>query len=158
MNILFNIFQLNLVDINFVYYSIINLYKAKLLIQMFILHYHQYRKQLHHHLLFVFNKLFRIIFQKLVMIFVYKVNNTFLSISIIWFLFSIIVNTDNPSISSIQGQISCNGMSVPHKIERTKDLHVWHLKFRPYVPGTYKVHLTHNGLSLISKKKKKLFN
>ncbi|CAM4758481.1 unnamed protein product [Rotaria magnacalcarata] len=60
------------------------------------------------------------------------------------------INTENPSISSIQGQILYNGMSVPHKIERTKDLHIWHLKFRPYVPGTYKIHLVHNGLSLIS--------
>ncbi|UJR31815.1 hypothetical protein I4U23_019292 [Adineta vaga] len=60
------------------------------------------------------------------------------------------INTENPSLTSIQGHISCNGMSVPHKIERTKDSTIWHLKFRPYVPGTYKVHLTHNSLSLIS--------
>lgn len=71
------------------------------------------------------------------------------------FLFNFIVNTENPSISSIQSQILYNGMSVPHKIERAKDLHIWHLKFRPYVAGTYKIHLAHNGLSLISKNKKK---
>jgi hypothetical protein len=44
-------------------------------------------------------------------------------------------------------------MSIPHKIERTKDLHIWHLKFRPHVSGTYKIHLVHNGLALLSKKK-----
>ncbi|CAF1609722.1 unnamed protein product [Rotaria sp. Silwood1] len=60
------------------------------------------------------------------------------------------INTENSSISSIQSQILYNGMSVPHKIERTKDLHIWHLKFRPYVPGTYRIHLAYNGLSLIS--------
>ncbi|CAF1633249.1 unnamed protein product, partial [Adineta ricciae] len=60
------------------------------------------------------------------------------------------VNTENPSFSSIQGHVSCNGMSVPHKLERTKDTSVWHLKFRPFVPGTYKVQLTHNGLALTS--------
>jgi hypothetical protein len=88
------------------------------------------------------------------MIFVYKVNNIFLSKSIqsTHCFYFFVVNTENPSVSSIQGQISCNGMSVPHKIERTKDPNIWHLQFRPYVPGTYKVHLTHNSLSLISKK------
>ena len=42
-------------------------------------------------------------------------------------------------------------MPIPHKIEQAKDSHIWHFKFRPYVPGTYKIHLVHNGLSLISK-------
>ena len=82
MNISSNIFQMNLVDINFVYYLIINLFKGKLLIQMFILHYHKYRKQMHHLQLFEFSKLFRIVYQKLVMIFVYKVNNIFFTKSI----------------------------------------------------------------------------
>ena len=67
------------------------------------------------------------------------------------FYFCVTVNTENPSLSSIQGHVSCNGMSVPHKLERTKDTSVWHLKFRPFVPGTYKVQLTHNGLALTSK-------
>lgn len=66
-----------------------------------------------------------------------------------------IVNTENPSISSIQGQILSNGLSIPHKIERTKDLQIWHLKFRPSTFGTYKIHLIHNGLALLSKPKKK---
>ncbi|CAF3716192.1 unnamed protein product [Rotaria sordida] len=60
------------------------------------------------------------------------------------------INTENPSISSIQSQILYNGLSVPHKIERTIDLNIWHLKFRPYVPGSYKINLIHNGLSLIT--------
>jgi len=69
----------------------------------------------------------------------------------------LIVNTENPSISSIQGQITSNGISIPSKIERTKDSHIWHLKFRPYVAGMYKIHLVHNGLSLLSKKRQKFF-
>jgi hypothetical protein len=91
-------------------------------------------------------------YQKLVMMFVSKVKIKTFTFGFFYLIISPIVNTENPSISSIQGQISCNGMSVPHKLERTKDLHLWHLKFRPYVSGTYKIHLAHNGLSLISKK------
>ena len=63
-----------------------------------------------------------------------------------------IVTTENPSITSIQSQISSNGMSIPHHIERNKDSHLWHLKFRPYTSGTYKIQFTHNGLPLLSKK------
>jgi hypothetical protein len=44
-------------------------------------------------------------------------------------------------------------MSIPHKIERTKDSHIWHLKFQPYTSGIYKIHLIHNGLALLSKNK-----
>ena len=71
--------------------------------------------------------------------------------SIQFVVFVFIVNTENSSLASIQGQISSNGMSIPHKIERTKELHTWHLKFRPYTSGSYKIHLTSNGLSLLSK-------
>ncbi|CAF4197613.1 unnamed protein product, partial [Rotaria sordida] len=51
--------------------------------------------------------------------------------------------------SSIQGKVSCNGISVPYQLEQTKDTHIWHLKFRPYVMGTYKIYLYHNGLPLM---------
>ena len=42
-------------------------------------------------------------------------------------------------------------MSIPHKIERIKDSHIWHLKFRPYTSGNYQIYLTNNGISLLSK-------
>jgi hypothetical protein len=50
--------------------------------------------------------------------------------------------------------MSCNGMSIPCKIEPTEDKHLWHLKFRPYTIGTYKVLLFHNNLSIM----RKIFN
>ena len=65
--------------------------------------------------------------------------------------FSPSVSTEHPSVVSIQGQISCGGMSVPCQIERNKDSPTWQLTFRPYVPGTYKIHLFHNGSSIMSK-------
>ena len=52
------------------------------------------------------------------------------------------------SISS--GQVSCNGISVPSQLEQNKDKHTWHLKFRSYVIGMYKIYLLHNGLPIMS--------
>ncbi|CAM4955218.1 unnamed protein product [Rotaria socialis] len=52
--------------------------------------------------------------------------------------------------SPLFGQISCNGMSVPCQVDQTKHQHTWHLKFRPNVIGTYKIHLLHNGLPIMS--------
>jgi len=42
-------------------------------------------------------------------------------------------------------------MSIPCHIQQTKDAHIWHLKFRSYLVGTYKIYLFHNGLSIMSK-------
>ena len=64
-----------------------------------------------------------------------------------------IVNTESSSIANLQSQILSDGMSIGHKLERTKDSHIWHLKFRPYTSGTFKVNLASNGLSLLSKKR-----
>ncbi|CAF1050339.1 unnamed protein product [Adineta ricciae] len=52
--------------------------------------------------------------------------------------------------SDIRGQISCNDIPIPCKLVQTKDTHIWHLKFRPYVVGTHKIHLLHNGTSIMS--------
>lgn len=134
---------MNLVDINFEYYLIINLFKAKLSIRMFILHYHKHRS-------FIYNKSFRRKCQSLAMIFVYKVEHHHLHHLI--FSFCVLVTTENPSVTSIQSQISSNGMSIPHHIERSKDSPLWYLKFRPYTSGNYKIHLTCAGLPLLSKK------
>jgi hypothetical protein len=87
------------------------------------------------------------IFQKLVMIFVLKVIS--LSLIVITFqFFSFLVITEKPSL---HGQVSCNGTTIPCKLEQTKDTHIWHLKFRPNVVGTHKIYLIHNGISIMSK-------
>ncbi|CAF0887782.1 unnamed protein product [Adineta steineri] len=52
--------------------------------------------------------------------------------------------------SDIRGQISCNGVTVPCKLVQTKDTHIWNLKFRPYVVGTHKIYLLHNGIPIMS--------
>ncbi|CAF3415563.1 unnamed protein product, partial [Rotaria sp. Silwood2] len=51
--------------------------------------------------------------------------------------------------SSIQAKVSCNRISIPCQLEQTKDTHIWHLTFRPYVIGTYKIYLFHNRLPII---------
>ncbi|CAF3681830.1 unnamed protein product [Rotaria sp. Silwood1] len=52
--------------------------------------------------------------------------------------------------SSIHAKVSCNGIFIPCQIEQTKDTHIWRLKFRPYLIGTHKIYLFHNGLSIIN--------
>ena len=115
---------------------------------MFIIHYLKHRW-------FICNKSFRKHCQSLVMIFVYKVKHIRRLLEDLFSFISsvcLLVSTENPSVTSIQSQISSNGMSIPHQIERSKDSPLWHLKFRPYTPGNYKIHLTCAGLPLLSKK------
>jgi len=74
-------------------------------------------------------------------------SSLFLNSFKIQFFFFIVI-TDKSSINS---QISCNGISIPCNIHQTKDRHIWHLKFRCYVVGTYKISLFDNGLPIMSK-------
>jgi hypothetical protein len=52
--------------------------------------------------------------------------------------------------SFLHGQVSCNGISIPCQIDQTKDKHIWHLSFRPYIIGTYKIYVLHHGLPIMS--------
>ena len=54
--------------------------------------------------------------------------------------------------SLIDGQVTCEGVSIPCKIQQTDDKHLWHFIFRPYTVGIYRIHLFHNDSSIIRKK------
>lgn len=82
--------------------------------------------------------------------FVYRVNRR--SIFRDWFAKSVpsrsIVLSDR---RSIYAHVSCEGTSIPCKIEQVNQTNIWHLKFRPYLIGDYQIQLTHNDMVLTSK-------
>lgn len=53
--------------------------------------------------------------------------------------------------SSIDGQVTCEGVSIPCQIHKTDNKRLWHLKFRPFTMGIYKIHLLHLGSSIMRK-------